>query len=58
MPSPQATYVLYFLLTAESFLVYKIMLTKERKDAEAKQVQEDLAVVLVTRRGYTNPSSG
>lgn len=34
----QATYVLYLLLTAESFLVYKIMLTKERKDAEAKQV--------------------
>ncbi len=32
------TYVLYLLLTLESFLVYKITLTKERHDSEAKQV--------------------
>ncbi len=41
MPSQQlilATYALYFALAIESFAVYKIVLTKERRDAESKQV--------------------
>lgn len=48
-----ASYILYLLLTLESFLVYKITLTKERRDAEAKQVPRGGVVAPVWQRSTT-----